>query len=198
MSTTQSGLAIAALISIALGIVQCFFGYRFFKFVLGLTGFVACGFLVGAIAYGMLENEIAAVVAGLIGGLLGAWLFVALYFVGVFLVGAYLGVVLSLMAFAVANTEPHLVLVAIAAIVAGVLAVWIQKFMIMLSTAFGGSWLIVQGVTFFFSDAASWGFWPSVGHATMTLIGWLVLGAIGLVVQWNAENSQQVRVVKSA
>jgi hypothetical protein len=198
MSTTQSGLAIAALISIGLGIVQCFFGYRFFKFVLGLTGFVACGFLAGSFAYGVSENEIAAVVIGLIGGLLGAWLFVALYFVGVFLIGAYLGVVLSLMAFAVANTEPHLVLVAIAAIVAGVLAVWIQKFMIMLSTAFGGAWLIVQGVMFFFNGAANWTFWPSAGQAALTLIAWLVLGAIGLIVQWNAENSQQVRVTRSA
>ena len=198
MSTTQSGLATAALISIGLGIVQCFFGYRFFKFVLGLTGFVACGFLAGSFAYGVSENEIAAVVIGLIGGLLGAWLFVALYFVGVFLIGAYLGVVLSLMAFAVATTEPHLVLVAIAAIVAGVLAVWIQKFMIMLSTAFGGAWLIVQGVTFFFGGAANWTFWPSAGQALVTLIGWLVLGAIGLIVQWNAENRQQVRVTRSA
>jgi hypothetical protein len=198
MNPTQSGLAIAALISIALGIVQCFFGYRFFKFVVGLTGFVACGFLVGSIAYGISENEIVGVVVGLIGGLLGAWLFVALYFLGVFLVGAFLGVVLSLMAFAAAGTEPHLVLVTIAAIVAGVLAVWIQKFMIMLSTAFGGSWIIVQGIAFFVSGAANWGFWPSAGHAAVTLIGWLVLGAIGLIVQWNAEHKQEVRVARSA
>jgi hypothetical protein len=89
--------------------------------------------------------------------------------------------------------------VAIAAVVAGILAVSIQQFMIMLSTAFGGSWIIVQGVAFFFASPANWGgFWPSARHAATVLIGWLILGVIGLVVQWNAEHKSPVRAKGSA
>jgi hypothetical protein len=192
MNPAQSALAIAALISIGLGIIECFFGYRFFKFVLGVTGFVVCGFVAAAIVSGMSDEVAVAIVAGLIAGIVGAGLFVALYFAGVFLVGAFLGAVLSMLAFAAADAEPQVVVVAIAAVIAGVLAVWIQKFMIMLSTAFGGAWIMVQGVAYFVTSPQNWGgFLPSVAHAGVVLIAWLVLGVIGLVVQWNAERRKE-------
>ncbi len=198
MNPPPGTLVLAALISIGVGVVQCFFGYRFFKFVLGLTGFVACGFVAGTIAYGMTDSEIVGVATGIVVGILGAWLFVALYFVGVFVIGAYFGAILSLLVFAAAGAEPQLVLVAIGAIVAGILAVAVQKIMIMLSTAFGGAWLIVQGVTFFLGAPAGWGgFWPSSGHAAVEIVGWLVLGLVGFVVQWKAQNRREIKMPRT-
>ena len=43
--------SVVALAAIALGLVQCFAGYRFFRVVLGITGFLLGGLLAGYLVY---------------------------------------------------------------------------------------------------------------------------------------------------
>src|SRR5437016_4480635 len=79
-------VTLAAVVLAAGGILACFAGYRLFRVVLGLYGFV-----IGAMVTSQLmgtTNMWALVLAALVGGLVGAGLMIAAYFIGVGLVGA--------------------------------------------------------------------------------------------------------------
>ena len=146
-------LSVVIGLSIVVGAVECFFGYRIFKVILGLIGFLIGGGVAGAIGYAVSEQEIVALLAGLVGGAIGAALMVALFFIGVFLVGAFFGGVLGGVLYAVAGNSPEPAVLLILAIIAGVMAVIFQKFMIILSTGFGGAWNVVTGIAFFTTGA---------------------------------------------
>ena len=40
-----------AAIAVAAGLVECFFGYRIFRFILGVAGFVAAAVFFGSLGY---------------------------------------------------------------------------------------------------------------------------------------------------
>jgi hypothetical protein len=76
----------AAVILVIGGLLACFAGYRLFRLVLGLYGFIF-GAAITTSIWGA-ANPFSLVVAAVVGGLLGAVLMIAAYFVGVGLVGA--------------------------------------------------------------------------------------------------------------
>src|SRR6187551_3788038 len=69
------------------GLLACFAGYRLFRVVLGLYGFIF-GAAVTTSVMGASHTMVALAAAALVGGLVGAGLMVAAYFIGVGLVGA--------------------------------------------------------------------------------------------------------------
>ena len=75
----------AAIVLLLGGIVACFFGYRLFKFVLGIFGFIL-GALAASSIWGS-SDTVYMVLAALLGGIVGGLLLLAAYFVGVALVG---------------------------------------------------------------------------------------------------------------
>ena len=75
------------------GAITCFAGYRLFRFVLAIWGFIL-GAGIGSSMMGG-DSAIAMIGAGLAGGLLGALALVFAYFVGVALVGAGLGALVT-------------------------------------------------------------------------------------------------------
>src|SRR3970282_2022106 len=79
----------AALILLAGGTIACFFGYRLFRVVLGIYGFVL-GALIATSIVGPAET-LPLVIAAIVGGLVGALVLNLAYFVGVALVGAAVG-----------------------------------------------------------------------------------------------------------
>jgi MFS family permease len=178
-------------LSILVGALQCFFGYRIFKVILGLTGFLLGGTLAGAIGYAISQEQAVALLAGLVGGFIGAALIVALYFIGVFLIGALLGGVLGTALFAVAESNPEPAVVLVLAVIAGIIAVIFQKFMIIVSTAFGGAWAVVTGIAHFTTGAVDPGnlermFRSAGSHLYAILLCWLALGIVGVVVQYKS------------
>src|SRR5262245_5657923 len=76
----------AAALLVLTGVLTCFAGYRLFKMVLAVYGFIL-GALIGSSMMGA-SNTIGMVGAALVGGLVGAVVLVLAYFVGVALVGA--------------------------------------------------------------------------------------------------------------
>ena len=79
----------AAAILFVGGFVSCFLGYRLFKVVLGVFGFII-GALAASSVFGASDTT-PMVIAAVVGGIAGAALMLAAYFVGVALVGAAIG-----------------------------------------------------------------------------------------------------------
>jgi hypothetical protein len=183
----QGNLTLVAVGAIALGLLACFAGYRTFRVILGITGFVIGGVLAGYLLYNLTHSELVGVIAGLIGGLIGAGLMAGLYVVGVFVIGAIFGGIAASALLALGGSTPPGWLVVILAIIAGVLAILFQKLMIVIATSFVGAWLAVSGV------AAIAGVielprleWFPLGLSsapTGWLLGWLILGFVGFVAQ---------------
>lgn len=182
----------AAIVLLAGGLLACFAGYRLFKVVLGVYGFVL-GALVASSAMGA-DRGAWMIVAAVAGGALGALVLILAYFVGVALVGAAAGALLLHVIFASLGREPH-VLLAIAAAVAGAAAAMVlQRYVIILTTSFGGAWTMMVGGLALAGNgtavrAAERGnVWiayplnPAPGERWV-IAAWLVLGIAGVVTQ---------------
>src|SRR5262245_58551831 len=83
----------AAVVLLLVGIVSCFFGYRLFRIVLAIFGFIL-GALAASSLFGVSDTWML-LGAAVIGGLIGALILIAAYFVGVALVGAALGAAIA-------------------------------------------------------------------------------------------------------
>src|SRR4030095_16473359 len=98
----------AALMLVAAGVVAAFFGYRLFRIVLAIFGFILGSFAASSL-FGS-GSAVMRAVAAVVGGLAGAALLMAAYFLGVALVGAGLGAVTAhLVLAAVQGHEPGVV-----------------------------------------------------------------------------------------
>ena len=126
------------------GALACFAGYRLFKLVMGVYGFI----IGAAFASSMVapSNTIGMLVAAIVGGLAGAVILVLAYFVGVALVGAALGwLVLHLVWTQVSVGDPPWVAVVVLAAIGAIGAMFLQRYVIIVSTAFGGAWTLIVG-----------------------------------------------------
>ena len=133
----------AAAVLVAGGLLSCLVGYRLFKVVLAIFGFI-----IGGLAASSVFGESAAtamVIAAVVGGLCGAFLLLAAYFVGVALVGAGLGVACVHLVWTQIQGDPHPAVVILGAVAGALLSTWLQRYVIILGTAFGGAWTVVVG-----------------------------------------------------
>jgi hypothetical protein len=183
----------AALTLVLSGAVACFFGYRLFRVVLALFGFLLGAFAVSS-AFGP-GSSTAMVAAALLGGLIGAALLVAAYTVGVALVGAALGATVAHLVSGGLDLEPTVlvVVVVLCSMVGAVGATYLQRYFVIVGTAFGGAWTLIVGVMAFADDskalaAAARDVWvlypldPAPGRAWVP-VAWIVLGLFGMAVQ---------------
>lgn len=192
----------AALLLVA-GIVACFFGYRLFRIVLAIAGFILGAFI--ASSFVAASSHMAMLIAALVGGLVGAGLLITAYFVGVALVGAGLGAVVANGLFAYGNRDPHVVAVVLCSIVGAVAAMYLQRYFIIIGTAFGGAWTMIVGAMAIVGDkqalhaAASGDVWvayplePAPGRRWVPVV-WIVLALIGMAVQLGWTGGERGRV----
>lgn len=178
----------AAVLLLAGGLLSCFAGHRLFRVVLGIYGFVAGALLTSAVM-GTGDPK-TTVLAMLLGGAVGALILILAYFVGVALLGAALGALVIHLIWAQLGREPHPFIV-IAGTVAGALgALALQKYVIILATAFAGAWTALIGALDIagarqVASTDGWVIYPLRPPQGQEWIGiaWLVLGAIGVIVQ---------------
>jgi hypothetical protein len=193
----------AAFLFVLAGIISCFFGYRLFRIVLAIFGFIL-GALAASSVFGA-GNAVPMIAAAIVGGLVGAGLLIAAYFVGVALVGAGLGAAVANLAFAAAGREPGVLMVVLFSIAGAVGSMYLQRYFIIVGTGFGGAWTIVVGALALAGDrvaraAASAGtVWvvypldPAPGRGWVPA-AWIVLGLAGVAVQlgWTAGEKGRV------
>ena len=192
---------LSAPVAIGVGVLACFWGYRLVKLMLGIMGFMAGAAAGWTLALSVVpgHNLVALICAG-IGGVLGAILCVWLFFLGIFLLGASAGAVIAAAVFGGTGHQAPPLLVLAVAVAFGLLALLLQKLMIVLSTAFSGSYLVTAGLLHFIRagkgtaplwfDPAS----PSVSPAILgyaALAFWLVLGVVGASVQYGRRQPKE-------
>ena len=175
--------------AVAIGLIECFFGYRILRFLLGILGFIAGAVVFGSLGYELSKgSELISIAAGIAGGLAGAFIMYTLYIVGVFAIGAALGYMTATYVFGILNATPLMILLVVAAVVGGLLAALLQKPMIILATAFGGAYAAVTGVAYLLLksfDPLNPAFLDSLTENQLyrMAIIWFGLGVFGLVIQ---------------
>jgi hypothetical protein len=195
----------AAIVLIAGGLVACFVGYRLFKVVLGIFGFIL-GALAASSLFGE-SNTTWMVLAALGGGLVGAGLLLAAYFVGVALIGAGIGALLANVIWTQVEGDPHPFVVILFSVAGALVATWLQRYVIIIGTAFGGAWTLLVGAMALLGNpaplaaAAQGDVWvayplnPAPGQRWLP-IAWIALGIAGAAVQSYWTGGQSGRVVR--
>jgi hypothetical protein len=193
----------AAIVLLLGGIVSCFFGYRLFRIVLAIFGFIL-GSLAASSVFGVSDTG-PMIVAAIVGGLIGAAILYAAYFVGVALIGAGLGAATANVVFSASSRDPHFLVVVFFAIAGAAASMYLQRYFIIVGTAFGGAWTLLVGAMALVGDraamaaAAAGDVWvaypldPAPGQRWVP-IAWLLLGAIGAWVQLGYTGGEKGRI----
>jgi hypothetical protein len=195
----------AALVLLIGGIIACFSGYRLFRVVLAIAGMIIGALFLSSL-FGSSAHS-AMVAAAIVGGLLGAAILLAAYFVGVALVGAALGAAVANLAFSATTREPHVAVVIVCSVIGAIAATYLQRYFIIVGTAFGGAWTLIVGAMALDGNrrameaAATGDVWvaypldPAPGQRWVR-IAWLVLALAGTAVQLGWTGGQKGRVVR--
>jgi len=188
-----SAYGIPAAIALVIGgTVSCFAGYRLFRVVLAIYGFIL-GAMLGSSMMGATSTG-AMVVAAVVGGLAGALVLTLAYFVGIALVGAGLGALVAHVIWqSSGSSEPPALAVILFAVAGSIGAMLLQRYVIILATAFGGAWTLMVGMFALTGDrqaeraAASGNVWilypTTVPGQRWVPVAWFVIGLVGTAVQ---------------
>ena len=182
---------LAAAIALVLGgAIACFAGYRLFRIVLAIYGFIFGAYFASSTMAS--SNAVGMVVAALVGGLVGSVVFFFAYFLGIALVGAGLGALIAHVAWTrLSAAEPPVLIVLLFAIVGTVASMILQRYVIIVSTAFSGAWTIMLGALALVDRGAAraasdvwilYPFTPAPGGRWVPIV-WIVLGLIGTTMQ---------------
>ena len=180
----------AAIILLVCGLLACLAGYRLFRVVLGIYGFIL-GALMASAAVGTAETWWM-VAAAVLGGLVGALVLVAAYFVGVALLGAGLAALAVHLVAAQLGADPHPVIVIGLAVAGALGALALQRHVIIVGTAFAGAWTALIGglaMAYPTHGASAEEVWlayptsPAVGRGWL-IAAWIALSIFGVIVQF--------------
>src|SRR5262249_19098122 len=118
---------------------------RLFRVVLAIYGFIF-GAMMASSVMGA-TNTFGTIVAAIVGGIVGALILVFAYFVGVALLGARVGALVPHVGWTQPpGMDPPAVAVIVLSIVGAVVALVLQRYVIVLGTAFAGAWTLLVGV----------------------------------------------------
>ncbi len=187
---------IGLLVLFAAGSAYCFLGYRIFRVVLGLTGFLLAGLtaaaLAGWISYG---HVMSMAIAGVLGGLCGAVALFFLYRAGVFFVGFLGGLIIAFHVLQGSSESWVIWAILGAGLAGGVMALGLEPLVMTVATAVIGAWLcMVSG--FFLLMETPYGEPLSKPENTAVLswgllIIWGVMACIGILVQYRTGKSSR-------
>ena len=190
----------AAVVLLVGGIVATFFGYRLFRIVLALFGFIGGALLASSVVGSGDTGPMVA--AAIVGGLFGAGVLIATYFVGVALVGAGLGAVLANFAFQAGDRDPHFLVIVFASMLGAVGAIYLQRYFIIVGTSFGGAWTLIVGALALVGNRdalAAADVWvayplnPAPGREWLPA-AWIGLSLVGLAVQMGITGGEKGRI----
>jgi hypothetical protein len=182
----------AAVVLLLAGALACFAGYRLFRIVLAIFGFIFGAMLASSLMG--TSNTAGMVIAALVGGLAGAAILLFAYFVGIALVGAGVGALIAHFGWAfVGSGDPPVLAVIVLAILGAIGAMFVQRHVIIVATAFVGAWTMLVGILAAVGDRGAlaaksagnvWILYPTTapGYGWMPFV-WVALALAGTAVQ---------------
>lgn len=190
-AAVDSSYVVGAAVLFLWGLIDCFFGYRVFRFAVALIGALVGALLVSGVAAQLGgANELVYWVTFVAGAVLGAVVSFSFYLVGVFLAGFSLGYVVAVGLVPFTGPAVTLLAGALAGAVTGLLALVLQRFLISAATAFGGAFRVALAVAFFVEQLDWQPFLRNPDRVPALLVEhWWVtalmfgLGLCGLIVQ---------------
>lgn len=197
-----------AILLVVGGLLACFAGYRLFRFVLGVYGFVAGALVTSSLIGG--SSTLAHVAAAIVGGVVGSLLMYAAYFIGVGLVGAGLAALaLNVVWRVVAATEPPTIVLVVVCVLGALAALSVVRYVVIVGTALAGAWTAIFGGLAIMGNSAArhvvsgngdWIVYPldPMPNFWWIMPAWLVLAGIGVGVQLGTSKSASARAAKSA
>ena len=183
------------LIFLPIGVSIALLGYRLWKYVIFILGFLTIGVLAAVIAYaqavvdgGGTDPEVAVLLAFFIGGVCGGFCFIAMYFIVIFCTGCGCGMMVIYIVGTVflasnpsmanqSSAELIIILAMAGGIFMGIVFVKFQKVCIILATAYLGSSLTW--------DSIFYGFFQSYDQIIVVELLVIASTAVSFYVQWN-------------
>jgi hypothetical protein len=192
----------AAVLLVLCGLMACVAGFRLLRWVLAAFGFIIGGLAASSV---LGRSETAYMVGAFLGGgLAGAVIMVAASFIGVALVGAGLGAAAVTLAWTQMPGDPHPYVVILAAVAGAWLATWLQRYVTIVGTAFGGAWALLVGALALSGDraklaaAAAGDVWvpypmqPAPGQAWVPW-AWILIGLLGVYAQLRVTSGRRAK-----
>ena len=143
----------AAVIMLCGGLLACFAGYRVFRTVLAIYGFIL-GALLASSFMGS-EQTLWMVLTWIGGGIAGAIILLVAYFAGVALLGAGLGAAAAHMIWASLGSEPGILIVILFSVAGAIGALALQRYVIIVATSFGGAQTALIGAAALMGDSGA-------------------------------------------
>ena len=166
------------------GLLACFAGFRVFRLVLGLYG---C--LIGAIVtIGLVDapSVWTLALAAVVGGLVGAVLAIAAYFLGVGLVGAGLTALGLIGAWRWFGGDPPTAVLVIGCVLGALAALSIVRYVVIAGTAVAGAWTVLVGALALMGDASAYAavtagdVWAMLPFRTPPELWWITAAWVAL------------------
>jgi hypothetical protein len=134
-------------------LLACFAGYRVFRIVLAIYGFILGALL--ASSFMGTEQTLWMVLAWVAGGLVGALILIVAYFAGVALLGAGIGAAAAHLLWASFKAEPGMIAVIAFSVAGALAALALQRYVIIIATAFGGAQTALVGAAALLGDTGA-------------------------------------------
>ena len=208
MNIAPITLKLISILTILFGLLICLFGYRILRLVLAVAGFIIGASFIAGVGFTLTEGKeiIIIVIASLGGGLIAAVILLFLYSAGVFLLGALFGIVIFSGTLAISNIDATPLLYIGPALFGGILALLLQKFMIILITSFTGAWITVIATLYMIKSNFN-PFIPefinniSEIETYRIVLSWIALGVLGFITQYiifpkKIENLEGIEISK--
>ena len=177
---------------VASGAIACFAGYRLFRITLAIYGFIFGAWMASSMMAS--SNAVGMVVAALVGGVVGSVVLFFAYFVAIALIGAGLGALIVHVGWSHVSTgDPPVVIIILFAVLGTIAALLLQRYVIIVVTAFSGAWTVIVGGLAIAgrtgpriaSAPEVWILYPftAASGAAWVPVAWIGLGLIGMIVQ---------------
>ena len=190
----EIGVLLFVFFSIVFGLANCFFGYTMFGTLVALWGFVL-GLVLGA----ALGGQGSGLVVGIVMGVIMGGIALAMTYAGIFFMGFGFGFLLSMVVLRALNMDMD-AMQPIALIVgagAGIIAILLRKYVIIVMTAISGAVAIVQGglvllPTTRFNPNTLEVVPANTGIAVVASIATVALALLGMYFQWGQARDQEI------
>jgi hypothetical protein len=143
----------AAIILVLGGLLACFAGYRLFRIVLAIYGFILGALL--ASSFMGTDQTLWMILTWILGGIVGALILLVAYFAGVALLGAGIGAAASHMIWASFQSEPGIIAVILFSVAGALAALALQRYVIIIATSFGGAQTALIGAAALVGESAA-------------------------------------------